>query len=142
MRSFSDFYNEALTVQQRRKRAVLMKRLAPKIALKRKIAMKRKANPEKLKSRSDKAAKNLLRSKLAKTAPYSQLSFAQKAMIDKKLDKKKALISKISKKLLPSIKQKEKVSDKGTLTNMKKKKELKIKTRNEKYKRYNNRDSP
>jgi hypothetical protein len=108
MRSFSDFYNEALTVQQRRKRAVLMKRLAPKIALKRKIAMKRKANPEKLKSRSDKAAKNLLRSKLAKTAPYSQLSFAQKAMIDKKLDKKKALISKISKKLLPSIKQKEK----------------------------------
>lgn len=108
MKSFSDFYNEALTVQQRRKRSVLMKRLAPKIALKRKIAMKKKANPEKLKSRADKAAKNLLRSKLTKTAPYAQLSFAQKAMIDKKLDKKKAVISKIAKKLLPSIKQKEK----------------------------------
>ena len=47
MKSFSDFYNEALTVQQRRKRAVIMKRLAPKIAIKRKIAMKKKANPEK-----------------------------------------------------------------------------------------------
>ena len=108
MKSFQDFYNEALTVQQRRKRAVLMKRLAPKIALKRKIAMKKKANPEKLKARADKAAKNLLRSKLSKTAPYNQLSFAQKAMIDKKLDKKKQVISKIAKKLLPSIKQKEK----------------------------------
>lgn len=108
MKSFSDFYNEALTVQQRRKRAVIMKRLAPKIAIKRKIAMKKKANPEKLKSRANKAAKNLLRKKLSKTAPYAQLSFAQKAMIDKKLDKKKAAISKIAKKLLPSIKQKEK----------------------------------
>jgi hypothetical protein len=100
MKSFLDFYNEALTVQQRRKRAVLMKRLAPK--------MKKKANPEKLKSRANKAAKNLLRQKLSKTAPYNQLSFAQKAMIDKKLDKKKQVISKIAKKLLPSIKQKEK----------------------------------
>ena len=73
MKSFSDFYNEALTVQQRRKRSVLMKRLAPKIALKRKIAMKKKANPEKLKSRADKAAKNLLRSKLSLITYFSKL---------------------------------------------------------------------
>jgi hypothetical protein len=85
-----------------------MKRLAPKIAIKRKIAMKKKANPEKLKMRANKAAKDLLRKKLTKQTPYDQLSFAQKAVIDKKLDKKKAAISKIAKKLLPSIKQKEK----------------------------------
>lgn len=108
MKTFEDFYNEALTVQQRRKRSIQMKKLAPKIALKRKIAMKKRADPEKLKSRAQKAAKNLLRKRITKDKSYDSLTPAAKEVIDKKLDKKKAAISKIAKKLLPNIKQKEK----------------------------------
>lgn len=108
MKTFEDFYNEALTVQQRRKRSIQMKRLAPRLAKKRKLAMKKKADPKKLKMRAQKAAKDVLRKKISKGKPYNSLTPAAKEAIDKKLDKKKAAISKIAKKMLPKIKQKEK----------------------------------
>lgn len=96
-----------LTPQQRRERGRQMKRLAPKIARKKKIAMKKKASPEKLMSRAEKAAKEIIRNKLVKGKKYADLPFAQRELIDKKVEKKKDAIKKIAKKLLPKIRKQE-----------------------------------
>lgn len=96
-----------LTPQQRRERGRQMKRLAPKIARKKKIAMKKKASPEKLTGRAEKAAKEIIRNKLVKGKKYADLPFAQRELIDKKVEKKKDAIKKIAKKLLPKIRKQE-----------------------------------
>jgi len=96
-----------LTPQQRRERGRQMKRLAPKIARKKKIAMKKKASPEKLIGRAEKAAKEIIRNKLVKGKKYADLPFAQRELIDKKVEKKKDAIKKIAKKLLPKIRKQE-----------------------------------
>lgn len=92
---------------QRRARSRIMKRLAPKIARKRKIAMKKKASPEKLKVKAQKAAKEIVRSKILKDKDYKDLGVSQKIAVDKQVEKKKAAVKKIAKKLLPKIKKQE-----------------------------------
>ena len=96
-----------LTPQQRRAKGRQMKRLAPKIARKKKIAMKKKASPEKLMSRAEKAAKEIIRNKLIKGKKYAEWPFAQRELVDKKVEKKKDAIKKIAKKLLPKIRKQE-----------------------------------
>jgi len=96
-----------LTPQQRIQRGRIMKRLAPKIAMKRKIAAKKKANPEKLKVRAMKQARDAVRAKFVKGKSYQELSYSEKIQLDKKVEKKQALIKKIAKKLLPKIKKAE-----------------------------------
>lgn len=102
--------NEVLTVQQRRARGRLMKRLAKRIALKRQRKLKRVAGAEQLQKRSMKAAKQLLRKKIAgkRGESYAELSPQQKVMIDKMVQKRAGAIPKIAKKLLPKIKKAEK----------------------------------
>jgi hypothetical protein len=96
-----------LTPKQRMQRSRLMKRLAPRMAMKRKITMKRKANPEKIKARAEKQARDIIRKKLLKDVDYNSLGFAQKISLDKRVEKKKAVIKKIAKKLIPKIKKDE-----------------------------------
>lgn len=108
MIGFKEYLSEKpLTPQQRIQRGRIMKRLAPKIAMKRKIAMKKKANPEKLKVRAMKQARDAVRAKFVKGKSYQELSYAEKIQLDKKVEKKQALIKKIAKKLLPKIKKAE-----------------------------------
>lgn len=101
--------NEALNVQQRMKRRMIMKRLKVKIARGRKIAAKRRANPEKLKKRAQKQARQIMRKKLAgkQGANYKELGFAQKQNIDKKLKGKEGIINRVSRRILPQVKKKE-----------------------------------
>jgi hypothetical protein len=100
---------EALNNQQRRKRAILMKKLAPKIKRGRERAAKKKAPLSKLKDRARKKAIGVMKDKLAKGKGYGELGFAQRQAIDDKLKKMgPAKISVLSRKLLPSVKQNEK----------------------------------
>jgi hypothetical protein len=69
--------------------------------------MKRKANPEKIKARAEKQARDIIRKKLLKDVDYNSLGFAQKISLDKRVEKKKAVIKKIAKKLIPKIKKDE-----------------------------------
>ena len=98
-----------LTLQQRMKRKMLMKKLAPKMARKRAMAMKRKAGTKQLELRARKAAIMILRKKVAgpKGAKYATLSPAEKMGIDKRVAKKMPMVGKIAKKLLPIIRKKE-----------------------------------
>lgn len=108
MIGFKEYLSEKpLTPQQRIQRGRIMKRLAPKIAMKRKIAAKKKANPEKLKTRAMKQARDAVRAKFVKGKSYQELSYSEKIQLDKKVEKKQALIKKIAKKLLPKIKKAE-----------------------------------
>lgn len=84
------------------------KRTARKRAIKKRIRAKRMKTPDQLKKVADKTAKNILVKKMTGGKKYSNLSLSQKEMIDKKLASKKAVLNKISRKLIPVVKLKEK----------------------------------
>lgn len=71
---------------------------------------KRRATPEKLEKRARKAAVSQVRQKYAgnKGGDYANLSPAEKISIDKRISTKKPLIDKLAKKLLPTVRRKEK----------------------------------
>ena len=98
-----------LSIQQRKARARLMKKLAPKMARARKMKAKRMADPNQLKIRAQKAAIAAVRKKVAgqKGVKYAELSPNDKMNVDKLVQKKSALIQKIAKKQLPKIRKKE-----------------------------------
>ena len=99
---------EALTMQQRLARARSLKKNKAKIAIGRKKKAARKiADMETLKKRARKQARNLLLKKITKDIPKGELSFARRQSIEKQLDKKKAVVDKIAKKLLPKVRQAE-----------------------------------
>ena len=97
---------EVLSVQQRIKRRTIMRRMKGKIARGRRIARKKLASPEKIKTRSNKKAREMIRKRLAgkRGAQYKDLPVSAKVEIDKKLEKKSNLIKQIAKRLLPKVK--------------------------------------
>ena len=97
--------DEALTPAQRFKRAMLMRRLSKKIQRARKIALKRMSSPDKLKKRARRHARNILRKRFTKGKPYSELGIAQKTQIEKFIAKKKAVINRLSTRLLPTMRR-------------------------------------
>lgn len=99
--------SEALTMQQRLARARSLKKNKAKIAIGRKKAARKIADMETLKKRARKQARNLLLKKITKDIPKGELSFARRQSIEKQLDKKKAVVDKIAKKLLPKVRQAE-----------------------------------
>ena len=96
-----------LTPMQRRKKAIIMKRLAPKIARKRKIAMRKKAGIEKIQGRANKAAREYMRQLFLKGKKYSDLPLQARVNIDKKVEKKKTLMQKLAKRMIPVMRRKE-----------------------------------
>ena len=92
---------------QRRKKAIIMKRLAPKIARKRKIAMRKKAGVEKIEQRANKAAREYMRQLFLKGKKYSDLPLQARVNIDKKVEKKKTLMQKLAKRMIPLMRRKE-----------------------------------
>jgi hypothetical protein len=111
MKTIDDMINEVLdevmTKMARMKRSRMMKTKGKQIARKRKIAMKRKANPEKLKQRAMKKARDIVAKKILKDKDKSDLSLAAKETLEKRLEKKKAVIAKIAKKILPKVRSAE-----------------------------------
>ena len=98
-----------LTLQQRQKRRLTMKRLGPRIARLRKIKLQRVAQKPALIKRARKAAIMLLKKRVAgeQGQNYSSLSPSQKIQIDRMVEKKLPLVEKIAKRLLPKIMKKE-----------------------------------
>ena len=99
--------NEVMSKLARVKMAMRMKSKGKQMARKRAITMKKKATPEKLKSRAYKKARSILMKKMLKDRDKSDLSISGKEALEKKLDKKKAVIAKIAKKILPQVKSAE-----------------------------------
>lgn len=100
---FDESLLEALTVQQRIKRAMVARRIKSRMALGRKRSLKRRANSKVLMKRARKAALQFMRRRLLRGVKYEDLPAATKAQFDKRLDGKKAAIEKLAKRLLPRI---------------------------------------
>lgn len=77
---------ESLTPQQRRKRAMQMRKISNKLALGRKRAAGRFADPARLKSRAMKAARKLIFMKLTKGIPKEELTYQRRQEIEKRMD--------------------------------------------------------
>ena len=99
--------DEALTPAQRIKRARVMKMKSNIIAKKRAISMKRRAPSEVIQKRAMKKARDILTTKILNNRSKSELGFGELENLEKKLGKKKSVIKKIAKKLLPQIKKSE-----------------------------------
>lgn len=100
--------DEALTIQQRKKRGQLMKRMSKKIQRKKKMKAKRTRSTTELKKKARKSARLLVFKKFSKGRNPSELGVGERSSIEKKVDKKKGLITKLSKKMLPKLKAAEK----------------------------------
>lgn len=98
-----------LTITQRRNLAMSMRRNKAKIAMGRKRAANRKPTPEKLKIRAEKRARDIIRKKVIGQSgkSYDDLAVSQKAVIDKKVAKRKAAIKRLAKKLIPKMRAEE-----------------------------------
>lgn len=116
LKSFREIWEEmqeADSMQTRLKKQKAFRKNKMKILMKRKKAMKKKnLNPEKLKKRAEKQARNMVAKKMLKDTDKSDLGMSGRQALEKKLDKKKAAIKKLAKKLLPMIRKKEQMKNK------------------------------
>ena len=99
--------NEALNPQQRMKLKQSIRRNKAKIKLGREKAKRRIASDDVLKKRANKQARNVMLKKLLKNKDKGDLSYSQRASIEKQLDKKKTAIQRIAKQLLPKVRKKD-----------------------------------
>lgn len=104
-----DEATRVLTLQQRQKRRLMMKKLGPRIARLRKIKLQRMAQKPALLKRARKAAVMLLKKRVAgeQGQNYANLSPSQKIQIDRMVEKKLPMVDRIAKRLLPKIMKKE-----------------------------------
>jgi hypothetical protein len=110
-----DEKTEALTLQQRLARKRLMRRFKGKIKIGRDRAKRRMASKEKLEKRALKQAKTTILKKLTKGIPKSELTYARRQEIEKRLEKPqvKNRIKLLSKRLYKDVRKKEVERKKG-----------------------------
>ena len=98
-----------VSLQQRMRRAVTMRKNKARLTRARNIARKRMAGKKQLSRRAMKRAKNILRQRLAGSqgAKYKNLSKAQKISVDKMVERRKKAIKRIAVKLAPRIRSDE-----------------------------------
>tara|TARA_R110000803_G_scaffold53350_3_gene109521 strand:+ start:1583 stop:2125 length:543 start_codon:yes stop_codon:yes gene_type:complete len=99
--------DEALNMQQRRQRSRSMKKFQARLKMGRKKAKMKVANPAVLKRRANKAARNAMAKKMMKGQSRANMTPARKQEIEKRLDKMQPRIQRLSKKLLPKLRQAE-----------------------------------
>lgn len=98
----------ALTLAQRRKRAMTMRRYKNKMAVARERLANRRASEDKLKTRARKKALGALKKRLMGGREYRELSPAEKYAIDKRAERlPDTLVARIAQKLLPKVRQAE-----------------------------------
>ena len=106
MDSFKEF-SEAMTLSQRMKAKASFRRNKSKISMGRKRAEKRVASPEKLQMRARKAARKQIEKKMLAGKDKRDLSFSARQSLEKKVDKRKPVVDRLAKKLLPKLRKAE-----------------------------------
>lgn len=103
-----DLSETTLSLAQRRKRGLVMRRYKSKIKAARERAKRKMAPKEKLLKRSRRKALMFLRDRLMKSKKYSEMSPAEKIALDKRLEKiPKRVIDRIATRILPKVRQAE-----------------------------------
>jgi ABC-type microcin C transport system permease subunit YejB len=106
-RTDEEVTDEALTVPQRLARSRMMKKYKSRLKLGRQRAAKRIASKEKLEKRARKKAREMILKKLTKDIPKSDLTYARRQELEKRLDKMKPRIDRLVKKMLPQVRKAE-----------------------------------
>lgn len=96
---------EALSRTARLQKSRQMKRLSKRMAIKRKMKMKRAASQDELKKRARKMAINFLKKKFLKGRDPDKLSFGEKEKLEDKIKKKQKLLDRLELKFLKVVKQ-------------------------------------
>lgn len=101
--------NEALTALQRIHRAQTMRRIEPKLKRAKEIAQTRLAKDSKLHDRAQRAARNIIRDRLAGRhgVSYADMDTATKIRLDKQLEGKVGAIKRLALRLFPKVRQAE-----------------------------------
>ena len=98
---------ETLSRMARLKLKIAMLRNKAKLAMKRKIALLRHSTLDVLKKRAHKLALKMLKQKIAHK-PVADMSMADKERVEKTLKTKKSLLARLTMKLIPTVREKEK----------------------------------
>lgn len=96
--------NEIMSRTARIQAKFRMKRTKTKRLIKKKLALKRRSNNDVLKRRARKIAINLMKKKLLKK-DLSTASFADKVRVETLIKKRKGIIDRLSRKLIPKVRQ-------------------------------------
>ena len=104
-----DELDEVLDIQQRQKRAMIIRRYKTKIERAKEVAKSKMAPDKIIKKRAYAQARQIVRKRFAgqRGAEYEKLGPSEKMAIDRAIDKKQALIKKIALRLIPRVKQAE-----------------------------------
>ena len=97
--------DEALSMSSRMKRARDMRKNKNKLKIARKRMMKRVANPARIKKRARKQARDMIYKKLTKGIPRSELTPARKRELEKRIDKMKPRVNRLTRKIMPQVRQ-------------------------------------
>lgn len=103
----SEQIDEVLTLQQRQRRKIIMRRLAPRLARARKIAMRRRGGNDVLKRRAKALARKTMAKKLLGGRNKADVSPSERARIEKILAKRKAGIERLATRLVPVVRKKQ-----------------------------------
>ena len=98
---------EVVSMETRRKMSRNARRTAKFRANIRKRRRHKMKNTVQLKSKAQKAARNVMIKKLFGDTPYSQMSLGQKQTVARGLEKKKTAIAGLARKLLPRMRKAE-----------------------------------
>jgi nicotinic acid mononucleotide adenylyltransferase len=99
--------NEALTIAQRIKRKATIKKLKSRLERGRRIAKRRMAPKQKLEKRSRRKAIQLLKKRFSGGKDYRDMSPGEKIIVDKRIENKKKLITRLAKRLFPRVRKAE-----------------------------------
>jgi hypothetical protein len=102
-----DMLGEALTPQQRMHRKMVMRRIAPKLARARAIAMKRRGGTDVLKRRARGLARTMMARKLLGGRNKADVSVGERARIEKILATRKKGIERLATRLVPTVRKKQ-----------------------------------
>lgn len=105
IKEFEAEVDEALTMSQRLAKGRQMKRFASRIKMGKSKASKRMAGPEVIKRRAQKSARMQMFKKLSKGKSPSEIPFAKRAELEKRLDKLAPRIARIAKKMIPQVRK-------------------------------------
>ena len=96
-----------LSVQDRMKLSRRMKRFQHRIQRKRKIQMRRKADPSRLQKRARKGARSDMKKRVSGGKSYRKMTFGMKKMVDQKLENKarQSAIKRFTKRKVKDIRK-------------------------------------
>lgn len=99
---------QPLTIAQRRKRAMNMRRIRTKLKTAKKRLQRRKASEDKLKQRAKRKARMALKKRFSANKSYSSMSASEKIAVDRRVAKvSDATLQRLARKALPQVRRAE-----------------------------------